>query len=48
LTDVANQPPNRKPRVRPSVVFAVIVIVIAWIGMIVAAVTFIARGMPPH
>jgi hypothetical protein len=46
LTEVANKPPGPKRRIRPSVVLAVIVIVIAWLGMIVAAVKFIARGMP--
>lgn len=46
LTDVANQPQMRKPRIRLSVVFAVIVIVLAWLGMVIAALKFIARGMP--
>jgi hypothetical protein len=46
LTDVANQPQMRKPRIRLSVVFAVIVIVLAWLGMVTAALEFIARGMP--
>jgi hypothetical protein len=46
LTDVANQPPGPKRRIQPSLVLAVVVIVIAWIGMIVAAIKFIARGMP--
>jgi hypothetical protein len=46
LTDVANQPPKSQPRVRPSVVLAIVVIVLAWLGMVIAAVRFIARGMP--
>jgi len=46
LTDVANQPPERKPRIRPSVVLALIVIALAWLGMVIAAIKFIARGMP--
>jgi hypothetical protein len=46
LTDVANQRQMRKPRIRPSVAFAVIVIVLAWLGMVIAALKFIARGMP--
>ena len=36
----------RKPRIRPSVVFAVIIIVLTWLGMVIAALKFIARGMP--
>jgi hypothetical protein len=46
LTDVANKPPEPKRRIRPSIVLAVIVIVIAWVGMVVAAIKFIAQGMP--
>jgi hypothetical protein len=46
LTEVANRYPERKRRIRPSLVLAIIVIFIAWIGVIVAAIKFIARGMP--
>ena len=46
LTDLANQSPERKPRIRPSVVVALIVIALAWLGMVIAAIKFIARGMP--